>query len=167
MYAFKRDIDFRPVLVVNLGRACKLLKENDLSVIVPHCEYLLKFVTERLMVPGKVENWVTILDFAEVGLMGLPVSKIKALVGDVAERFPAHLFKMYIVNTNWSTRAFLNMCVAFADGFLKAKMIVCDSNLSQTLHKQVSKDCLEQKYGGNCPNLVDTFFPPDMSMPGS
>jgi hypothetical protein len=72
MYAFKRDIDFRPVLVVNLGRACKILKTNDLTTIVPHCEYLLKFVTDRLMVPGRVENWVTILDFAEVGLMGLP-----------------------------------------------------------------------------------------------
>ena len=135
MYAYKRDFQFRPVLVVNLGRACKILKENAIEEVTPHCEYLLKFVSERLMVPGRIENWITILDFGDVSLMGLPATKIKALVGDVAERFPASMFKTFVVNTNWATRTFLNMCVAFADGFLKAKLVVCDNDLSQTLHK--------------------------------
>ena len=51
------------------------------------------------------------------------------------------------------------------DDFARAKIEVC-ADLATTLHTQVPKDCLEQKYGGTQPDKTDNFFPPEMSIAG-
>jgi hypothetical protein len=53
------------------------------------------------------------------------------------------------------------------DEYTKAKIVVCGSDLKESLHKDIDPNCLEKKFGGNLPNLdgEKAFFPPDMTMP--
>jgi hypothetical protein len=53
------------------------------------------------------------------------------------------------------------------DEYTKARIVVCGSDLKDTLHKDIDPNCLEKKFGGNLPNLEgsNAYFPPDMVMP--
>jgi hypothetical protein len=37
-------------------------------------------MVEKLLIDGKVENWVFLLDLASIGFTDVPIAKIKALV---------------------------------------------------------------------------------------
>ena len=45
------------------------------------------------------------------------------------------------------------LCNVAMDEYTKARIVMCGSDLSQTLHKDIDPNCLEKKFGGNLPNL--------------
>jgi hypothetical protein len=81
-------------------------------------------------------------------------------------RFTGHLGKIVVVNATWSVRTVFNIVISLCDDVVKAKIKICGKDLGPDLHSIVNKNCLEAKYGGTCPDKVDHFFPPDMSIPG-
>ena len=124
----------------------------------------MQFMVEKLLIDGKVENWVFLLDLANIGFTDVPIAKIKALVGNGQEFFPGRFAMTYCCNANWQSRSIFFLCNVAMDDFTKAKICVCGSNNAE-LHRDIDPDCLEERFGGNLPNLEENFFPPDMSMP--
>lgn len=74
--------------------------------------------------------------------------------------FRTRTFKTYVVNANWATRGLFKVGNSLLDDFAREKLVMCSS--LEDLHGKISKCCLEEKYGGYCPNKEDSFFPPDM-----
>jgi len=128
----------------------------------------MTFMTERLLIPNIVENWVLLIDLKNIGMTDVPISKMKALVSSGQENFPCHFAKTYCVNANWQSKSVFFLCNVAMDECTKAKICVCGSDLSKDLHVDIDVNCLEKKFGGNLPDLEgdNAFFPPDMTMPG-
>ena len=53
----------------------------------------------RALVPGRVENWVTIIDMKGVGLTEIPKSLIQKITKPLQDYFKGRLYKLYIVNS--------------------------------------------------------------------
>ena len=77
-YTHGRDRSLRPITffqpVVVVGRDI-ILEE---SIMATH--YVAQHLIEEMMVIGKVENWVNVLDVAKLGLSSLPRSWITAFI---------------------------------------------------------------------------------------
>jgi len=43
--------------------------------------FYLEYVLNNLMIPGQVENWVTVMNFKGVSLMSFPTAVIFSLIG--------------------------------------------------------------------------------------
>ena len=126
-YAHKRDKYYRPVLVLNMSVACKLLKTHTGEQLAPQGEYFLTFVVEKLMLKAKAESWVMIIDLGNVNLVGFPVGAMKTIVGSAMLRFTGHLGKIFVVNATWTVKTVFNVVISLCDDFVKAKIKICDS----------------------------------------
>jgi hypothetical protein len=59
--------------------------------------------------------------------------------------------------------AFWGIVQSWIDDFIKQKMTICGyKNVTETLLEYIDEDTLEQKYGGNKPDISEQFFPPKM-----
>jgi hypothetical protein len=76
-YVYKRDKCFRPIFVMNVGRMKKC--KTDHASLVNISMYMLQYVITRGLVPGKVENWIAIVDMKGVGLTEIPKKLMKAM----------------------------------------------------------------------------------------
>jgi hypothetical protein len=68
IYGAGRDTKFRPVIVINCA---KILAHGATKAdeMIAACTYFMDQVTTTYMIPGKIENWVTIFDMEDVGAM--------------------------------------------------------------------------------------------------
>jgi hypothetical protein len=85
------------------------------------------------MVPGRVEQWILIIDLNNTNLTQIPLSKTKSFLTAASTFFAGRAFKTYVVNAKWSIRAVFACVVAVMDDFARAKIEVC-SDLTTTLH---------------------------------
>lgn len=77
IYIHKRDKFHRPIFILRLGELSKI-GVDDKALIIMGC-YLIQFVLTRGLIPGKVENWVTIFDLKGIGLTNVPKKLLKAV----------------------------------------------------------------------------------------
>ena len=76
-YVYKRDRKFRPICYINMEKLKKV--KADHSTLINMSTYMTSFVISRALIPGKIENWITIIDFKNVGVTEVPTKLIKAL----------------------------------------------------------------------------------------
>ena len=60
--------------------------------------YYVQFLISRTLVPGKVENWVTILDLKGVGITEIPKKLLKALTKPLETLFKSRLYRLHVLN---------------------------------------------------------------------
>jgi hypothetical protein len=65
-YLYRRDRSYRPIFIFNI----KLLSTlgNNFDELLGLSAFLIHFAITRCLVPGRVENWVTIFDMKGVGI---------------------------------------------------------------------------------------------------
>lgn len=73
LYFHKRDLSFRPVLILNIERLCNQWRYENVDVVCKFVNYLINFGTEELMIPGRVESMITLIDLRNVGVTQVPV----------------------------------------------------------------------------------------------
>lgn len=49
--------------------------------------------------PGKVENWVTIIDMKGVGITEIPKTLIQKMTKPLQDLFKGRLYRLYIINS--------------------------------------------------------------------
>jgi len=77
VYVYKRDRSFRPIFVLNVAKlkASKITKDQALNLST----YFVQFLITRVLIPGRVENWITIVDMKGIGITDLPNELITAI----------------------------------------------------------------------------------------
>ena len=98
----KRDVMFRPVVMVNVRR----LLEQDISIdaLIEGSSFFFDFIVKKLLLPGKVENWIIVIDLGGIALTKIPVKKVGAIITNGASNFGARLFRNYNINASWTVR---------------------------------------------------------------
>ena len=102
MYVTKRDVMYRPVVMINVRR----LLEWDVSVdaLIEGSSFFFDFIVKKLLLPGKVENWIIIIDLDNISLTKIPVKKVGAIITNGVNNFGARLFRNYNINASWTVR---------------------------------------------------------------
>ena len=70
MYVFGRDRSFRPNMYLDFG----LMKKKKLSIdeVKEMIVYLTLYISDFMLVPGKVGNFNCIIDSGKIGVTGFP-----------------------------------------------------------------------------------------------
>ena len=157
MYYRGRDVGERPLLVINANEILKLKMEPaDLTDLVV---YLVEWGTENLLVPGRVENWVILIDMKDVSTTKIPRDKLTPMVKLMQNNYRGRLNRMFVVNMPMLAYALWKLVKIFINKYTLEKIDIQRGDL-KPLQARVPKHMLEEKYGGLLPPLDDTFFPP-------
>ena len=81
-YIYKRDREYRPILILNVATLCQYNKIDPWSEneVITFSSFLMAFMEQKLLIPGKIENWIFLIDLKGIGLTDVPINKMKALV---------------------------------------------------------------------------------------
>lgn len=166
-YWHGRDKSCRPCMVVRVERLAHLVKDKErtLRVVVFMLEYALRFA----MVPGRVENWVVIIDcqnatsvvsaaylvstFATANAIGVMLEKV----------YCGRMGWIRIVNIPGAT--YLNRMINSLIPADKKHKVKFPTHVADDLRELFEPNQLEVRYGGTAPDLVPSdvypfkFFP--------
>lgn len=151
----------RPIIIVS----CRKIIDSGITIeqIVETCDFFLHYVIEKSMVPGKIENWISIFDMRDVGVTEIPQKHIQNLVKSMSKNYCGRMFKFFATDCNWLVRSLMFMVHQFVDEFTKRKLLTFAGDYHAQLHELVSVDNLEQKYGGRLPNKTANYWPPEFN----
>ena len=162
MYVHGRDHHFRPVIFVKIKIVKNILSEKYVfDDIINSIIYLMNYVMEYLLIPGQIENWIVFVDFEGVGLTDL--SDFQKIIATLSKR-RGRVFKNYFVNIGSFLKFSLKTILKMVSSVAK-KTVILGYNELNKVKELISPDNLEQKYGGNAPNVIpggNNLFPPVM-----
>lgn len=162
MYWHGRDLRCRPCLVV---RACNIDREtwNSPDRVTRTVLWSLEFILRYGLVPGRVENWVLIVDIENGAKHGTPsMSALSSMANALQQIYRFRMVWTKIVNAPyWFTAIWMGLKKAIPGESVK-KVEIIGRNCGETLQKYFAPNQLEQRYGGSAPNVEDPndCYPP-------
>ena len=166
LYVSGRDYKYRPILILNVRR---LIESNfETEIIATATAFFCDFVVKKLLIPGRIENWIMIIDLNDVGMTSLPVKKVKSIVGLTQQHFGGRLYRQFCINMSFMMRKSISVFLNFVDDITQQKISAHDDKTYKAVLQNLIPDAqLEYKYGGQKQNIESNFFPPDMRVPGA
>ena len=162
MYIHGRDHHFRPLIFVIIKVIKNILgKDYNFDDINKSIIFLMNYVLKYLLIPGQIENWIIFVDFDGVGITDL--GDFQKIITALSKR-RGRVFKNYFVNIGSFLKFSLKAIIKMVSSVAKKSIILSNNELNKVL-QLISSDNLEQKYGGNAPNIIpggNNLFPPIM-----
>ncbi|CAE7405363.1 unnamed protein product [Symbiodinium natans] len=163
MYWHGRDRSCRPVLIWRMEKISKFDADRATRMIL----FILEFAVRYLMVPGRVENWVLIVDLAGCGLSMAAASSFRTVCRNVTrlleEVYCGRNFTTKIFHMPSIVRAIVNSLIPEDK---KSKVdFVADADIAKSMRLMCEPHQLEEQYGGTAPNVREgeafpfRFFP--------
>jgi hypothetical protein len=112
-----------------------------------------------MLMAGKVESWILIIDMAKEGLGNIPYGELKKVIEIFQENYLYRLAYQFILNTPKSMNMIWNILQHFFSKCTRQKTYLSSDTHSSQLLNIVEASQLETKYGGSCKNLIE-FWPP-------
>lgn len=157
-YVYKRDKAFRPIFVMNVAKLkqCKLPHETVLNMST----YFVQYLITRALIPGQVENWISIVDMKGVGITEIPKNLMKAITKPLQSYFKGRLYRLHVINAQWTIKIVWKVVKKLVDPLTIQKFVICGDDFSKDLNKLVDPNNLEKRYGGTLPDKTGDYFPP-------
>mmetsp|Transcript_25423 Transcript_25423/g.25176 ORF Transcript_25423/g.25176 Transcript_25423/m.25176 type:complete len:132 (+) Transcript_25423:309-704(+) len=78
LYTHGRDKLFRP-LVVHNPKVYKAFKP-DIDEALMACHFVMHYIRDNMMIPGIIENWVPIIDLANMSVNDIPKKRVLSFI---------------------------------------------------------------------------------------
>ena len=146
-YIGRVEPGYQPVVVYNFKKFFELIPSLD--EMLNYVFFFNEWMTKNLLVDGKIESWITIMDFAEINLSDLPVNQLKQLISLMQRNFRGRVLKAFFVNNHWLLQGIWKMVFGWLDEFVQRKIVFLNGDeIKPTLLQFIKEDVLEEKYGG-------------------
>lgn len=153
MYWHGRDRSCRPILVWRMEKVYALGLDADRATRM--ILFILEYDVRYLLVPGRVENWVLLVDLTGCGLSMAASSTFRSITRNVTK-----LLEEVYCGRNFTTKIFHmpSLLRAIVNSLIpedkKSKVeFVADADIPSTMRKMCEPHQLEVQYGGTAPNV--------------
>lgn len=114
----------------------------------------------NFLIPGQVENWVAIIDVAEIGLFSL-INSMKKSFTFLADTYRSRMCVCYVVRIPASISFIWTVVKRFLDEDTVIKINFFDDQKVEPLLEYCNPSQLEKKFGGTLENIAEGhFWPP-------
>ena len=158
IYTLGRDKEFRPVVIVDIAKINQ--NTGNFEKIIDSCHFLFDYIKLNLLVPGKIESWIIIIDCRGVSSGDISKRKINQLAKDMGKLYPCRLEAMYIIQLPKFLQILWKFIMIFMDKSTSDKIKILGSNFSEVIREKIDLSQLENKFGGLLRDMIRQFFPP-------
>uniref|UniRef100_A0A7S3MNX5 CRAL-TRIO domain-containing protein n=1 Tax=Favella ehrenbergii TaxID=182087 RepID=A0A7S3MNX5_9SPIT len=123
-------------------------------------DYLLAYTQYHALIPGKIETWNVIIDAKDVSVFEFPVASLGSMVKRIIADYKVRGNHMIAVNTHWLLAKAVNFVQPMLSPRVAGKTFLFTNDYHDHLDALIGKARLEQKFGGELPNVESNFFPP-------
>jgi hypothetical protein len=162
IYIHGRDINFRPIKVINvihyLNLKEKYIFEDWMNCII----YFMEYSINNLLIPGQIENWDIIMDVTGINLIFLP-SDLKKLIGILQSNYRCRLFVNFIIGMSTILKGIWSFVSSFLDESTVKKIRFLNNENKSELFAFINQDQIEKRFGGKANDIIpghNNCFPP-------
>jgi hypothetical protein len=130
-YMHGRDKSLRPLMMF-CPKVFVTLK-MDLHDAMMATHFMGQYIVNYMMRPGKVENWLIILDLAHLGITSQPKNSIIQFVKNFNHNYYQRNIGMFLMNTSWGIRAMWGIIKPFVHPTTRQKLIFEGGHSSKIL----------------------------------
>ena len=112
-----------------------------------------------MLIPGKVENWVSLVEMNKQGLTDLPIKPLMKYSAVLQDFYKCRLAHSFIINPPSSIYFIWRVCSPFIDKVTQSKIIIVKEGISKEMMNLYDKSQLEKRFGGTSENNTN-FWPP-------
>ena len=152
-----RDRYFRPNVILDTTKLD--LKIHRIEEYIEASIFFMHFIIEYMLIPGKVENWVNVIDMGKQGLRELPLKAILKFVGVSQKIYKCRLGYSFVLNPPSSIYYIWTCAKPFIDKATQSKVIIENKGYSELMLGLFEPGQVEERFGGTAPNLT-VFWPP-------
>lgn len=135
------------------------LKKHSVQDYVDLTVFLMQFIIEYMLIPGKIENWVNVVEMGKLGIRDLPFKPMIKLCGTLQKIYKCRLAHSFVLNPPSSIYYMWTCVKPFIDKATQEKVVFENKAFSTTMLEMCDLDQVEKRFGGNAPNL-EKFWPP-------
>ncbi len=162
IYMHGRDTHFRPILIIEVGRAVELMDKLDYTFeeVSQAILFFMNYIVNYMLIPGQIENWILICDLKDVGITKLP--KFKTILSSLS-KFRCRVIKNYILHLGSFIKAAASSVLSLMGSASSKKIVVVDKKNMEVMQEFIRKENLQLKHGGLAPDIEygeDNLFPP-------
>ncbi|CAD8096918.1 unnamed protein product [Paramecium sonneborni] len=162
-YLLGRDKQFRPIIIMNAHQIDQ--KKHDKEQILQVLSFLLGIVKKNMLIPGKVETWVFLLDTGNLGGQGLQQKVLEVLIDGLSTNFSGYLERMFVLNPSSGINFLWQSIKTILDPETINKISFLQQKEFKQLKEYIEPNQLEQKFGGNQVNLTKFWPPYNLDLP--
>lgn len=159
IYVYGRDHYFRPIIVINVEI---YLKKKDLysydnwskSII-----YLLEYIKDKLLIPGQIEQWVTIMNMSNCSFLTIP-EELKTFTKLMQENYRCRLSMLFIIGLSFLMRWALKIMSNLLEGTTKEKLKILSNN--SELLDYINKNQIEPDFNGEGIEILSSIESDDI-----
>jgi hypothetical protein len=133
--------------------------------------FMLEYVRNNFFLPGQIENWIMMIDFAKMSVMNIPYKVILqfcfnirqsmgAIMGTLQSQYRCTSAKIFIVNATTTFSMAWSTVKNFLEEHTKAKITIIKQNTCDELKSFVHPSQLYVAYGGEMLDNVAISWPP-------
>ena len=160
IYVHGRDCRFRPIIVMNIEIFCNLKDKYQTSDFETTALKFIDYIVDNMLIPGQVENWVTIIYMGDASLFNIPDS-VKKLMVIVQNNYRCRLHKSFIIGLSSFMTFLWEMIKYIIDLDTVKKFNILKNDELHEIQKLINSKQLEKRFGGEAPNCANKFlFPP-------
>ena len=112
-----------------------------------------------MTVPGKVENFVNIIDLLGVSATKLPIKYWIKIIDTLQKHYKCRVYKTIGVGVGFGIKLVWKIIYPFVDIKLREKVILLGDNELNKLKTYIHPKQLEKRFGGDIEEITD-FWPP-------
>ena len=101
-YAHGRDRSLRPITIFSPAVALNHKFGIKEAILASH--FVDQYVIDFMLAPGKIENWIGILDLGNLSFSSLPKQWIIEFIKAFSHHYYARLRKTYMLNASFGVR---------------------------------------------------------------
>lgn len=135
------------------------VKKFTVEEYVEATVFLTEFVIKYMLIPGKVEGWVNIVEMGNWGLSELPLKSLMKISSNLQDVYKCRLANSFIINPPSSIYYIWGLFRPFLDKVTQTKIIIIKEGVSKQMLDIYEPEQLEKRFGGTSDNLI-TFWPP-------
>ena len=124
--------------------------------------FVIEYILNNLFLPGKVENYVVIIDVNNLGVSQIPKATLGKVISCLSKGYKYRTKRMFVLNTSFGVRLAWKVMESFMAEHTRKKMQLSDKNTTPDLIEAFHPSQLEQKYGGTAKNVTSNYWPPIM-----
>lgn len=157
IYISGRDKEFRPIIIINADRIG--YNASGIEDFTQAMCFVFSIAKEFYFVPGRVENWIVMVETGELGFEDVPFKVFKNLIEVTTNNFVCSLEKLYILNPSKNFKTSWSLVESMLDSVVSNKIIMISKAQYPLFHENISPEQLEERYGGTLTN-PKIFWPP-------
>ncbi|KAL7065803.1 CRAL/TRIO domain-containing protein [Cryptosporidium serpentis] len=156
IYWHGRDFSLRPILVIKLAKIGKNFPAQRFIRLIVFC---LEWGLRYLMIPGKIETCLALIDVKGVSLTSFPISTLSEISSLLTNQYSFRLYKMFVLHDSVFIQAIWNIMKQFLTDLQQHKIVLCRNDIKYQLFKIIHPCQIEEYFGGTEKNKSFPFYP--------